>query len=138
MSMRRLILTLAAIAALAPASALASHSVGSAEQVAWVRRAATNFLNAELSGNGAGACGILIAQLRATEHQRSCAQRWNAKLTRLLHQPGERARLQAQQRAISSAVVIVHGNNAWLHLHSRLISGPNRFEWTENCWMLSG
>lgn len=138
MSVRRLILALAGVVALAPASALAAHSVGSAEQVAWVRRAATNFLSAELAHNGAGACGILIAPLRATEHHRSCEQRWNAKLTHMLHQPGERAHLQAQQRAIASAVVIVHGNNAWLHLPSPLISGPNQFAWTENCWMLRG
>jgi hypothetical protein len=131
MSVPRLLLALAGIVALAPASALAAHSTGTPEQVAWVRRAATNFLSAELAGNGAGACGILIAPLRATQHHRSCVARWNAKLTRLLQQPGERARLQAQRHAIASDAVIVHANNAWLHLPSPLISGPNQFVWSE-------
>ena len=136
--MRRFAL-LICVAVLAPcASALAQHSSATPEQVAWVRRAATNFVAAELSGNGAGACGILIAQLRATEHHRSCAERWNAKLAKLLARPGEPALLRAQQHAIASAAVVVHGNSAWLHLKSPLTHGPNRFEWTENCWMLRG
>lgn len=138
MKARRLAL-LVCVAVIVPcASAFAEYSTGTPEQVAWVRRAASNFLNAELSGNGAGACGILIASLRASEHHRTCAERWNARLTRLLARPGERARLRSQQRAIPSATVVVHGNDAWLHLKSPLLHGPNHFVWTENCWMLRG
>ena len=128
------------VALAAPASALADHSVGTREQIAWVRRAASNFVSDELSGNGAGACGILNAPLRATQGHRTCTQRWNAKLARLLHEPGARARLRAQQHAIPSAAVVVHGNIASLDLATALMSGPNpnRFVWTENCWMLKG
>ncbi len=139
MSVRRgiALLACAAVPALG-ASAAAAHSVGSYEQVAWVRRAATNFVAAELGGNGAGACTILNAPLRATQHHRTCAQRWNAKLARLLHEPGGRARLRAQARAIPSAVVIIHGDVASIELPAPLMSGPSRFVWSENCWMLKG
>jgi hypothetical protein len=137
MSVRRgiALLACAAVPAL-PAGAASAHSVGSYEQVAWVRRAATNFVSAELAGNGAGACAILNAPLRATQHHRTCAQRWNAKLARLLHEPGGRARLRAQARAIPSAAVIIHGDVAAIELPAPLMSGPNRFVWSENCWML--
>ena len=139
MSLCRPIAALACAASLVlPASALAAHSVGTREQIAWVRRAATNFVTAELGGNGAGACAILNAPLRTTRHHRTCAQRWNTKLARLLREPGGRARLGAQARAIPSAVVIVHGYVASIDLPAPLMSGPNRFLWTENCWMLTG
>jgi hypothetical protein len=139
MSFRRTLAVLVCATALVPpASAFGAHSVGSREQIAWVRGAASNFVTAELSGNGAGACGILNAPLRSTRHNRTCAQRWNAKLAKLLREPGGRARLRAQARAIGSAVVIIHGNVASLDLATPLMSGPNRFLWTENCWMLEG
>jgi hypothetical protein len=118
----------------APASALAAHSVGSAEQVAWVRSAALRFVTAELADNGAEACAVLNAPLRATEHGRSCEERWHAKLARMA--PATRARLRAQKHEIASAIVVVHGDYATLHLRSDLMGGPNRFYWTENCWML--
>jgi hypothetical protein len=122
---------------LTPASgALAAYPVGSREQRAWVRRAASNFVAAELSGNGAGACAILDARLRRTQHHRTCAQRWNATLAKVLRTIGGRSRLRAQQRAIPSAPVVVHGDVAWIELPSALMSGQNRFLWTENCWML--
>jgi hypothetical protein len=134
-----LAMLICAAALLPPASAFGAHSAGTPEQVAWVRRAAANFVSAELSGNGAGACAILNAPLRATHHHRTCAQRWNARLATLLHEPGGRARLQAQKRAIPSAAVVVHGNVASLDLATPLMSGgPNQFVWTENCWMLKG
>jgi hypothetical protein len=139
MSIRRTLTLFACATALAPpASALGAHSVGSREQISWVRRAASNFVTAELSGNGASACGILNAPLRATQHHRTCAQRWNAKLAKLLREPGGRARLRVQQRAIPTAVVVVHGYVASLELPTPLMSGPNHFLWTENCWMLEG
>ncbi|HXR29457.1 MAG TPA: hypothetical protein VN772_07745 [Solirubrobacteraceae bacterium] len=142
MSSRTAIATLVAASALAvPAAAAAAyseHSVGTPEQIAWVRRAAGNFVAAELSGNGAGACTVLNAPLRATVHHRTCEQRWNARLATLLRERGARAHLRAEQRAISSARVVVHGNVASIELPSPLMSGPNRFLWTENCWMLEG
>jgi len=123
---------------LAPAGALSAHSVGSTEQIAWVRRAATNFVSAELAANGAGACGILNAPLRATEHHRTCAQRWNARLATLLREPGARKQLRSELHAIPAAVVVVHGNVASIELSASLMGGPNRFLWSENCWMLDG
>jgi hypothetical protein len=121
----------------APASALATystHSTGTPAQVAWVRRAASNFVTAELARNGSGVCSILNAPLRG----RACAQRWNAKLAKALREPGGRAGLQEDRRAISSALVTVRGNIATIDLPAPLTgSGSNRFLWTENCWMLA-
>ncbi len=131
-------LALAALCAPAAASAYDGHSVGSAEQIAWVRRAANNFVTAELAHNGAGACGILNAPLRAPRNHVSCEARWDAKLARMLRERGERARLRGEQQAIAHATVIVHGNVASIELPAPLDAGPNRFLWTENCWMLEG
>ena len=142
MSPRSAFATLACAAALllpaAAAAAYSEHSVGTPEQVAWVRRAAGNFLAAELSGNGAGACTVLNAPLRARSHHLTCEQRWNARLARLLRERGARVRLRAEQRAIASARVVVRGDVATIELPAPLIGGPNRFLWTENCWMLEG
>jgi hypothetical protein len=144
MSPRSLVALLACAGALAapaalivPASALAAHSVGTREQIAWVRRAATNFVTAELAGSGAGACGILNAPLRGTEHGRTCAQRWDGRLASLLREPGARARLRTQKRAIATAPVVVHGNSASIALPAALMAGQSHFVWTENCWMLT-
>ncbi len=96
-------------------------------------------MSAELARDGASVCGILNAPLRVTEHGRTCAQRWNAKLTRLLREPDARTRLRSQMHAISSAVVVVHGNWATIALPAALMpDASNRFRWTENCWMLAG
>ena len=146
MSLRRIIGALACTAALLlPAAAMASapsggydRSVGTPEQIAWVRRAAGNFLAAEVAGNGAGACAVLNAPLRGTVHNRTCAQRWNARLSRLLAQHGARALLRGEQRAVGSAAVVVHGDVATVDLHQPLLGGASRFLWTENCWMLEG
>jgi hypothetical protein len=121
-----------------PASASAAHSVGSREQVAWVRSAAGRFVAAELGDDGAGACAVLNAPLRASRNHRSCAERWDAKLATLLREPGAESRLRAERRAIGSAVVIVHGDVASIELPTPLMSAPNRFLWTEDCWMLKG
>jgi hypothetical protein len=138
MSARRAPLPLLAFAvvAIAPASAFGAYSEGTPEQIAWVRRAATNFVNAELAGNASGACAILNAPLRATRNHRSCEQRWKGRLTTLLRAPGARGRLRGERHAIAAAVVIVHGNQASLGLKTPLVRGPNHFLWTENCWML--
>lgn len=140
MSLRSLVaLALAAAALALPAGALArGYSTGTPEQIAWVRRAASNFVIAELAHNGEAACGILNAPLRATRRRRTCAQRMDRRLTTLLRTPGARARLRVQRRAILSAVVSVRGNVATLALATPLIGGANRFLWTENCWMLMG
>ncbi|HEV2924978.1 MAG TPA: hypothetical protein VGW98_13145 [Solirubrobacteraceae bacterium] len=136
MSVRRVLAAVTcSVSLLAPPSAFA-YSVGGQGQVAWVRRAAFNFVTAELAGNGAGACSILDAPLRRTQHRRTCAQRWNAKLAKLLHTGSGRSRLLAQRGAIPSARVVVHGELAWIELPAPLMSGQNRFLWTENCWML--
>ena len=56
MSIRRGVTVLVCATVLLPsASAFGAHSVGTSEQIAWVRRAASNFVADELSGNGAGA-----------------------------------------------------------------------------------
>jgi hypothetical protein len=140
---RRLLSTaaclLAAICVLTPASsALGASSSGTAEQIAWVRSAASRFVAAELAHNGEGACGVLNAPLRATIHGRTCAQRWDSKLSVMLRNPAKRHLLKAQARAIPSAAVVVRGNVAQLQLSKPLISGPNKFLWTEMCWMLEG
>ena len=122
----------------APAAAGAAHSVGSAEQIAWVRRAAANFVAAELKGNGEGACAVLNRPLRTSVHGRTCAQRWDARIAEMIRRPGERARIRAQARAIPTAVVVVRGNAARIELRTPLINGPNRFLWNEMCWMLTG
>jgi hypothetical protein len=136
MGSRSLIAVLACTATLiAPTSALAAYSSGTPGQVAWVRRAASNLVADELARNGSGVCSILNAPLRG----RTCAQRWNAKLGKLLREPGGRKGLRADRRAIPAAAVVVHGNTATIGLPVPLTgSGTNRFLWTENCWMLTG
>ncbi len=110
MSSRALLAALACTAALAaPAGLPASVSATSSSQVAWVRSAASNFVRAELSANGASACAILYAPLRASYHHRTCAQRWDAKLATMLGQPATRAALHADMGAIPSARVAVNG-----------------------------
>jgi hypothetical protein len=141
MSPRSTLTALACTAALVAPAALAlpasAHSVGTRGQIAWVRSAATRFVTAELAGDGASACGILNAPLRASERGRTCAERWNTKLAKLLGQPGARANLRAQKRAIATATVLVHANAATIELPAPLMGGANRFVWSENCWMLA-
>lgn len=123
----------------APGGANAARAVGAQAQVAWVRRAASNFVTAELSANGAGACAILDAPLRATRDHRTCAQRWDAKLRALLRRPGGRASLVGDAHAIASARVVVDGGyQATIDLPSPLMAGHSSFVWTESCWMLTG
>ena len=126
----------ATLALTLPAAAGASGS--RAEQVAWIRRASANFVAAELRGDGAGVCSILAASLRATEHHRTCAQRWDARLATLLRDPRRRAALRADAHAVPSAPVHVLGDDATIALPAALISGPNRLRWTEMCWMVIG
>lgn len=56
----------------------------------------------------------------------------------MLREPGRRTQLHRQLRAIPTADVVIRGNLATLGLKTPLINGPNRFLWTENCWMLEG
>jgi hypothetical protein len=140
MALTRGIATFCCAALLAlPASASAARSGGSGEQIAWIRQAAGNFVAAELAGNGAGACAHLTAAQRATEHGRSCAQRWDAKLKQLMREPGERADLRKDVHAIPSAAVLVRGNTASIELPTPLMGGnATRLLWVEDCWMLRG
>jgi hypothetical protein len=135
MGSRSFIAVLACAATLVAPASVAAYSSGTPGQVAWVRRSASNFVAAELARNGSGVCSIINAPLRG----RACAQRWNAKLAKLLREPGGRAGLQAERRAIRSAAVVVRGNTATIDLPAPLTgSGANRFLWTESCWMLEG
>lgn len=138
MRLRSIVGPLAGVAAVALPGVAHASSVGTREQVARVRRAATNFVDAELRGDGAGACSILNAPLRVTRHHRTCTQRWDARLAATAREAGGRARLRAEARAIPSAVVVVHGSNASIRLPFPLMSGANQFVWSENCWMLEG
>jgi len=131
-------MALASAGAQAAAPRATASSGVTREQVAWIRRATSNFVGDELGHDGAGVCSILAAQLRATEHHRSCSERWNARLAKLLRDPHARAGLRADARAIGAAAVIVHGDNAEIELPAALISGPNRLRWMENCWMVEG
>jgi hypothetical protein len=124
--------------ALSPAGSAynSEHSVGTAGQVAWVRSAAERFVGAELTGDASEACAVLNAPLRATMHGRSCEQRWHTRIAALAREPGLGARLRAEKRAAASARVVVAGDVATIELPTALLHGPNRFRWTENCWML--
>jgi len=140
---RRSLLSACAVGALAcavwlsPASAHAAYSSSSEhEQIAWVRSAASDFVSAELAGNGAGACAKLTARERASSHGRTCEQRWDARLAHMLHEHGERARLRTQLHQIAKAAVDVHGDVATLALSSPLLGNTDRLRWTENCWMI--
>jgi hypothetical protein len=139
MGARRLLVMLTLAAALsAPATATAARSVGTPAQIAWVRSAATRFVDAELAGDGASACAVLNAPLRANRGSRTCAQRQDARIAGLLRSGAERRRLLAERRAIATAVVVVRGKVASLGLKTPLLNGPNNFLWTEMCWMLEG
>jgi hypothetical protein len=130
---------LLALCAAAAAGAYSERSVGTPEQIAWVRRAAGNFLTAELAGNGGGACAILTARQRRTIAHRSCEQRLDARLAALLRTRGARVHLRALRRAAAGARVVVHGDVASIDLPSPLLrDAANDFRWTENCWMLEG
>jgi hypothetical protein len=120
--------------ALTPATAVAS--TGTYEQIDWVRSSATKFVSAELTGDGAGACAILNAPLQRESHHRTCRQRWDARLAKLLHQPGAAGRLRRDAHAIPSAKVTVQGNLASIELPVALLGAQSRFLWTDNCWML--
>jgi hypothetical protein len=128
----------AAFAAVVLAGAASASSVGTREQIAWVRRAAANFVGAELGGDGARACSVLNAPLRATSHRETCAQRWDARLARAKSKPGVRAQLREDSRAMPDALVVVHGASASIGLPAPLMGGESRFIWSENCWMLEG
>lgn len=121
------------------ATAAASMRSGSgAERLAWVRRAAGNFVRAELAGSGAGACAVLYAPLRSSRGGTTCAARWDARLAALLRRDGERALLRSQLRGIATAALTVHGASATLKLAHPLLGDASRLVWSEGCWMLAG
>jgi hypothetical protein len=131
-----LIGTIAACVLCAPGTALASRSVGTPQQISWVRSAAERFIKAELAGDGSSACAILIAPLRATIRGRSCAERWDRRLKTLLRSPAAKAALKTDARAVAHAPVNVRGDQARIALPHPLLGRSERFRWTENCWML--
>ena len=132
------LLSCIAVLTVAPASSALAAQGASPEQVAWVRRAAGKFVHAELAGSGASVCAVLYAPLRASSHGRSCEERWNARLARLLQRRGERALLRVQLRGIAHAGVEVRGSSATLALAHPLLGTSTRFVWSESCWMLRG
>ena len=131
---RLLVLVCAGALLAAPSAALAA---GSAVTAATLRAAATRLVTAELAGDGATACGILDAPLTGTLHGRTCAERWDARLARVLARPGGRAGLRADLRAIPRARVSLHGLYGTIALPQALLDGASRFYWTANCWMLT-
>ena len=137
-AVRGLTALVGAAALLTCSSAPAIGSTGTPEQVAWVRRAARNYLSAELARNGEAACGVLAAPLRASVRGRSCAERWDGRIAALLARRGERALLRADRRASAHARVTVHGDHATIALPTPLLGASSRFAWSENCWMLEG
>jgi hypothetical protein len=119
-----------------PGGALAARSIGTPEQISWVRSAAQRFIAAELSRESAAACAILNPPLRVTFHGHTCAERWQRRLGAMLRTAGARAALGQDARAVAHATVIVHGNQARIELPHPLLGHSDRFNWTENCWML--
>jgi hypothetical protein len=121
-------------ALLAPATALGESGLTAST----LRSAAARLLTAELARDGAGVCGILNAPLTATIDGRTCAQRWDARLDRVLSRRGGRATLRADLRAVPHAAVAISGEWGTIALPHPLLDGGSRFYWTANCWMLSG
>ncbi len=120
------------LAALALGPAAGAHSTGTPAQIAWIRRAAGNFIAAELQRDGAAACGVLDARLRGHD----CARHWDSRLTALLRRHGAREALRADRRAVPAATVSVMGRNATIDLPHPLYEGDSRLTWTEMCWMV--
>lgn len=129
----RLLAVLAATLALGAIPALAA-STGTASGL---RYAVTRLLTAELGRDGAGACAVLNAPLNATVDGHSCAQRWDARIERMLAVHGGARRLQADLHAVAGAPVRVAGLYATIALPHPLLDGQSRFYWTDNCWMLT-
>ena len=133
--MKARLLTLAATLALASIPAAAAAAGGGT--AAGLRVAVTRFVQAELSGDGAGACGVLYAPLTATVDGRTCAQRWDARLSRMLATRHGSARLHADLASIAGARIEISGLYATIALPHPLLNGRSRFYWTANCWMLT-
>jgi len=129
----RLVALAAAVSlvAVAPATATTSGTESG------LRVAVTRLLSAELAGDGATACSILYAPLAGTVGGRTCAQRWDARIARLLSRRGGAARVRSDLRAVPSAAVRTSGLYATIALPNPLLDGTSRFYWTANCWMLT-
>src|SRR5271155_4793385 len=131
---RGLLITLCTAAVLSGAGA-ASAAVGS---VADLRGAVSSVITAELQHDGASACDKLYAPLTRTVDGRTCAQRWDARSSRLLDSTGGAARLHADLQALPSAKITFDGLHATVALPHPLLGGETRFYWTDDCWMLMG
>jgi len=131
----RLLAIAAAAAVAAPVTASASSQwAGTAPEL---RAAVTRLLDAELAGDGGTACGILYAPLTGVVGGRDCTQRWDARLSHMLHARGGRASIRANLRAVPTAAIAMNGNYATIALPHALLNGGSRFYWTANCWMLT-
>jgi len=126
------LLLAALLLSLALTATASARSTGTPEQIAWVRRAAGNFIAAALAGSGSGACAVIEARLRGGD----CQRHWNSRLSAMLRHSSLRAGLRADRRAVATASVHVYGNTATIALPSPLLAGQSRFVWTEMCWML--
>jgi len=131
----RLLATAAAVLAVAATAAAAAVSTGTASGL---RYAVTRLLTAELARDGAGACAVLDAPLATTVDGRSCAQRWDARIDRMLAVPGGRGRLRADLHAVANAPVAIDGLYGTIALPHPLLDGRSRLYWTDDCWMLTG
>jgi hypothetical protein len=132
--MRLIALACVGVALALPAASSAAAMSGTADGL---RAAVTRLVQAELAGDGATACGILYAPLTATVKGRTCAQRWDARIARILHRSGGAASLRADLHAIPTAAVAMNGLYATIALPHPLLGGQSRFYWTANCWMLT-
>ena len=98
------------------------------EQIAWVRRAASNFVTAELGGNGARRMRRCSPRRCAPAPARgTCEQRWDASLAGMLHDPHVRAALHADLRASPARRCVVHGGSASIALPAPLLERAQPF-----------
>jgi hypothetical protein len=121
------------LALLVPAAAVAD-TTGTA---ATLRAATARLITAELTRDGATACGVLNTPLTATVGGQTCAQRWQARSARLLAASGGAGRLRSDLHAAASAPIAISGEHGSIALPYPLLNGHSRFYWTNNCWMLT-
>jgi hypothetical protein len=129
---RSLILVAAAALALIPAAGAFADDTGT---VSGLRAQVTRFLTAELHRDSSTVCAILGTPMNGTRHGRSCEQRWQHSLRRMLRR-GDGTNLRADRRAVATAAVSSDGVWATITLPHPLLAGVSRFSWYDNCWML--
>ena len=132
MIIRHLAAGAGALALVVPAVAVAD-TPGTA---ATLRAATARLVTAELTRDGATACGVLNTPLTATVGGQTCAQRWHARSARLLAASAGAGRLRSDLRA-ASAPIAISGEHGSIALPYPLLNGHSRFYWTNNGWMLT-